>query len=64
MKLKDVTLINESQIQYKQYKNLFSTLMKESKRFFFTNIFQNNLNDLKSTWRGIKNLISLKNYLM
>ena len=64
MKLKDVTLINESQIQYKQYKNLFSTLMKESKRFFFTNIFQNNLNDLKSTWRGIKNLISLKNCLM
>ena len=34
--------------------------MKESKKSFFTNYFQNNLNDLKSTWKGIKNLISLK----
>ena len=34
--------------------------MKESKKSCFTNYFQNNLNDLKSTWKGIKNLISLK----
>ena len=34
--------------------------MKESKKSYFTNYFQNNLNDLKSTWKGIKNLISLK----
>ena len=37
-----------------------STLMKEGKKSYFTNYFQNNLNDLKSTWKGIKNLISLK----
>ena len=37
-----------------------STLMKESKKSYFTNYFQNNLNNLKSTWKGIKNLISLK----
>ena len=34
--------------------------MKESLRSCFTNYFQNNLNDLKSTWKGIKKLISLK----
>ena len=34
------------------------TLLKESKRSYFTNYFQNNLNNLKSTWKGIKNLIS------
>ena len=34
--------------------------LKESKRPYFTNYFQNNLNDLKSTWKCIKNLISLK----
>ena len=34
--------------------------MKESKRSNFTNYFENNLNDLKGTWKGIKNLISLK----
>ena len=60
IKLKDVTLKNEAQIKYKQYRNLLSTLMKESKKSYFTNYFQNNLNDLKSTWKGIKNLISLK----
>ena len=34
--------------------------MKESKRSSFTNYFQNNLNDLKSIWEGVNNLISLK----
>ena len=37
--------------------------MKESKKSYFKNYFQNNLNDLKSTWKGIKNLISLKQLL-
>ena len=60
IKLKDVTLKNEAQIKYKQYRNLFSTLMKKSKKSYFTNYFQNNLNDSKSTWKGIKNLISSK----
>ena len=34
--------------------------MKESKRSYSTKYFQNNLNDLKSIWKGIKNLIPLK----
>ena len=49
IKLKDFTSKTEAQIKYKPYRNLLSTLMKESKRFYFTNYFQNNLNDLKST---------------
>ena len=57
IKLKDVTLKNEAQIKYKQYRNLLSTLMKEVFIIsYFTNYFQNNLNNLKSTWKGIKNL--------
>ena len=60
IKLKDVTLKNEAQIKDKQYRNLLPTLMKESKKSCFINYFQNNLNDFKSTWKGIKNLISLK----
>ena len=58
--LKDVTLKNEAQIKSKQYKTLLSTLMQESKKSYFTNYFQNNLNDLKHIWKGIKNLISIK----
>ena len=37
-----------------------STLIKESKKSYFTNCFQNNLNKLKSTWKRTKNLIPLK----
>ena len=48
IKLKDVTLKNEAQIKYKQCRNLLSTLIKESKRSYFTNSSQKNLNDLKS----------------
>ena len=54
IKLKDVTLKNEAQIKYKQYRNLLSTLMKESKQSYFTSYFQSNLNDLKITWKEIK----------
>ena len=32
IKLKNVTLKNETQIKYKQYRNLLSTLMRENKR--------------------------------
>ena len=49
IKLKDVTFKNEAQIKNKQYRYLLSTLMKESQKSYFTNYFQNNLNDLKST---------------
>ena len=34
--------------------------MRESRKSYFTNYFQNNLNDFKNRWRGIKNLFSLK----
>ena len=37
-----------------------STLIKESQRSYFTSYFQSNLNDLKNTRKGIKNLISLQ----
>ena len=32
IKLKNVTLKNKTQIKYKQYRNLLSTLMRENKR--------------------------------
>ena len=47
---------NEMHIKYKQYRNLISTLLKRSKHSYFTNFFNDNVNNLKD----IKNLISLK----
>ena len=51
---------NEMHVKYKQYRNFISTLLKRSKCLYFTNFFNDNLNNLKNTWKGIKNLISLK----
>ena len=62
IKSKDVTLTNKAQIRYRYYRNLLSTLMKGSRTSNCTNYLQNNLNNLKSTWKGVKNLISLKKF--
>ena len=43
----------------KEYRNLKSTLLKRSKRFYFT-FFNDSLNNLNNTLKGIKNSISLK----
>ena len=58
--VKYIKLKCAAQIKYRQYRNILSTLIKESRKSYFTNFFQSNLNDLKSTWKGIKNLIPLK----
>ena len=34
--------------------------MQDGKKSYFPNYFHNNLNELKNTWKGMKNLISLK----
>ena len=60
IKSNNINQKNEMHIKYKQYKNLISTLLKRSKRLYFTKFFNDHLNNLKNTWKGIKNLISLK----
>ena len=42
--------------QYKTYRNLPSTLMKQSKQIYYTKYFENNWNNIKNTWKGIKKL--------
>ena len=43
--------------QYKTYKNLLSTLLKQSKQIYCTKYFENNWNNIKNTWKGIKTII-------
>ena len=45
----------------KTYRNLPSTLMKQSKQIYSTKHFENNWNNIKNTWKGIKTIISIKN---
>ena len=47
--------------QYKTYKNLLWTLMKQGKQIYYTKYFENNLNNTENTWKGIKTIILIKN---
>ena len=58
--LKDPIFKEETHIEYKNYKNLLSTLMKKSKQAYYNQYFETNWNNIKNTWIGIKSLISLK----
>ena len=60
IKLKEPTLKNEAHTKYKLYRNMLATLLKRSKHTYFSSFFQNHINDLKNTWKGIKRIISLK----
>ena len=45
----------------KEYRNLFSTLLKESKQIYYTKYFEGNWNNIRNTWKGIKTIILIKN---
>ena len=57
---KDPILKEEFRTNYTKYRNLLSTLMKKSKQAYYDKYFERNWNNTKSTWKGIKSLISLK----
>ena len=35
--------------------------MKQSKQIYYTKYFENNWNNIKNIWKGIKTIISIKN---
>ena len=45
--------------KFKSYRNKISNLLSKAKRTYYTDYFQNNLNDIKNTWKGIKEIISI-----
>ena len=60
--IKKIPLIKEELHQKcKNYRNTIATLMKKSKENYFTKYFETNIKNLKSTWKGIRSIISLKN---
>ena len=54
IKLREPTLKNEARTKYKLYRNMLAMLLKRSKHTYFSSFFQNHVNDLKNTWKGIK----------
>ena len=57
---KDPILNEEFHTKYKKYRNILSTLMKKSKQTYHDKYFDRNWNKIKSIWKGIKLLISVK----
>ena len=46
--------------RYKYYRNKILTLTRLSKKLYFDNYFQLNMNNIKKTWQGINDLINRK----
>ena len=49
-----------TQNSYKKYRNLLSTVFKRATEKYFTNSFNENIKDIKKTWKDIKTLVSVK----
>ena len=58
---KQMAINNSPEItsKYKQYRNLIVTLQKRSKELYYKSFFEKNKNDVKKTWKGIKNILSV-----
>ena len=57
---KDPILKEGFYTNYKKHRNLLSILMKRSKEAYYDKYFVTYWNNIESTWKGIKPLISLK----
>ena len=45
---------------YKNYRNMISTLIKQNKKDHYDKYFKDNINNMKNTWKGIRSIISLQ----
>ena len=57
---KDPMRKEEFHTNYKKYRSLLFTLMKESKQVYYDKYFETKWNNIKNTRKGIKSFISLK----
>ena len=56
---KDILHKNEISVRYKLYRNMIVTLIKKSKKNYYTSFFLINQGNVKKTWDGIRNLINV-----
>ena len=47
--------------QFKDYRNMLSTLLKKSRTNYYNQYFEANMNNIKNTWKGIKSILTIKN---
>ena len=46
--------------EYKDYRNMLSTILKQSKTNYYNHYFEANWNSIKNTWKGIKSILNIK----
>ena len=47
--------------RFKLYRNMLVTLIRKSKQNYFSKYFSDNVKNLRETWKGIKNILQMKN---
>ena len=60
IKLSDPLIKKDIHLKYKYFMNLLSTILKKGKQSDHEKFFRNNLNEIKSIWKGIRNFTSFK----
>ena len=58
-KATDPTNKSELFLRYKQKRNLIVTLLRESKKQYFADFFEEHKSDVKKTWEGIRNIVNV-----
>ena len=48
--------------EYKDYRNLLSTILKQSKANYLSHYSESNWNSIKNMWKGIKSIITIKDF--
>jgi len=61
IKAKSEEVKQDYHVRYKELRNHIVSLCRTSKKLYYQNFFLKNANNLKNTWKGINNLINVKN---
>ena len=48
----------------KDYRNMLSTILKQSKTNYYNHYFETNWNSIKNTWKGLKSILNIQNFLL
>ena len=52
--------VKERYKEYKDYRNMLSTILKQSKTNYYNHYFETNWNSIKNTWKGMKSILNIK----
>ncbi|MEO2220739.1 MAG: reverse transcriptase family protein, partial [Nitrosopumilus sp.] len=61
IKAKDIATKNDLHQNYKTLRNQIVSLIRTSKKLHFQKYFTENSNNIRKTWKGIKNIINIRN---